>query len=165
MEQEKSEFIHWRRYTDLEHLRAECFAPKEKKVLTIKSVYSEKVTDSNGRVETKPVASFEEDVLPMVLNVTNCKTIESLYGTGNINEWVGKKIQVFATTTKVGTRTGVPCLRIEKVIPTSNEVKYYCSVCGKEISKDTYEKSVAKYGKPYCSKDCLDRDTKGEQIL
>ena len=162
---EENKYEHWRNLTDMSHLRAECFAPKEKKVLTIKSVYSDKVTDSNGRVEVKPVASFEEDVLPMVLNVTNCKTIESLYGTGNINEWVGKKIQVFATTTKVGTRTGVPCLRIEKVIPTSNEVKYYCSVCGKEISKATYEGSIKKYGKAFCSKECLEADTKGKQLL
>ena len=88
-------YTHWRNLTDNEHLRAECFAPKEKRVLTIKEVKQEKVTSSNGEVEMKPVAHFEEDVLPMVLNVTNCKTIEKLYGTGNIYEWIGKKIQVF----------------------------------------------------------------------
>ena len=149
----------------MEHLRAECFAPKEKKVLTIKEVKQEKVTSNNGEVELKPVAYFfEEGVLPMVLNVTNCKMIEKLYGTGNIYDWIGKKVQVFATKTKVAKET-VPCLRIEDVIPTTNEVTYICSVCGKTISKHTYDGSIAKYGKPYCGKECLDKDTKGEQLL
>lgn len=158
------QFTHWRNLTDLEHLRAECFAPKEKKVLTIKEVKQEKITSNNGEVEYKPVAHFEEDVLPMVLNVTNCKTIEKLYGTGNIYEWVGKKIQIFATKTKVAGQP-VPCIRVEEVIPVTNEVQYLCCVCGKAISKQTYDASVAKYGKPYCSKECLDKDTKGEQLL
>lgn len=157
-------YVHWRNLTDLEHLRAECFAPREKKVLTIKEIKREKLTSQNGAVEEKPVAYFEENVLPMVLNVTNCKMIEKLYGTGNIYDWIGKKIQVIATKTKVAGES-VPCLRIENVIPTTSEPEYHCSVCGKLISKDTYEKSIAKYGKAYCSKECLDTDTKGEQLL
>lgn len=157
-------YVHWRNLTDLEHLRAECFAPKEKKVLTIKEVRQEKITSNTGEVELKPVAYFEEDVLPMVLNVTNCKMIEKLYGTGNIYEWVGKKIQVFATKTKVA-KEMVPCLRIEDVIPVSNEVQYTCCVCGKVISKQTYDGSIAKYGKPYCSGECKDKDIKGEDLL
>ena len=156
--------LHWRNLTDLTHLRAECFQPKERKVLTIKEVKSENVTSSNGEVEQKPVAYFEENVLPMVLNVTNCKAIEKLYGTGDVYSWVGKKIQVFATITRVAGEA-VPCLRIENVIPVSNEVQYKCSVCGKVISKDLYDKSVEKYGKPYCSKQCLDVDTNGEDVL
>lgn len=161
---ENNNYTHWRNLTDLEHLRAECFAPKEKKVLTIKEVKQEQITSNNGEVELKPVAHFVENVLPMVLNVTNCKMIEKLYGTGNIYEWVGKKVQVFATKTKVAGQA-VPCLRIEDVIPTTNEVQYLCSVCGKPISKAYYEQSIAKYGKPYCSPECLTKDTKGEDLL
>ncbi|MCR4661670.1 MAG: hypothetical protein K5765_06720 [Clostridia bacterium] len=158
------QYSHWRVLCDLEHLRAECFAPKEKKVLTIKEIKQEKITSSNGEYDLKPVAYFEEKVLPMVLNVTNCKMIEKLYGTGNIYEWVGKKIQVFATKTKVA-KEMVPCLRIEDVIPTTNEITYLCSVCGKPITKQFYEASISKYGKPYCSEECLTKDTKGEDLL
>lgn len=161
---EEKKYEHWRNLTDLSHLRAECFAPKEKKVLTIKSVVREKVTSNNGTIEEKPVAYFEENILPMVLNVTNCKMIEKIYGTGNIYDWVGKKIQVIATKTKVAGES-VACLRIENVIPTTNEPKYYCAVCGKEITKDIYDKSIKHYGKPYCSKECLEEDSKGKQIL
>lgn len=161
---EEKRYEHWRNLTDLSHLRAECFAPKEKKVLTIKNVVREKVTSNNGTIEEKPVAYFEENILPMVLNVTNCKMIEKIYGTGNIYDWIGKKIQVIATKTKVAGES-VACLRIENVIPTTNEPKYYCAVCGKEISKDIYDKSIKHYGKPYCSKECLEEDSKGKQIL
>ena len=161
---EEKKYEHWRNLTDLSHLRAECFAPKEKKVLTIKNVVREKVTSNNGTIEEKPVAYFEENILPMVLNVTNCKMIEKIYGTGNIYDWIGKKIQVIATKTKVAGES-VACLRIENVITTTNEPKYYCAVCGKEISKDIYDKSIKHYGKPYCSKECLEEDSKGKQIL
>ena len=161
---EEKKYEHWRNLTDLSHLRAECFAPKEKKVLTIKNVVREKVTSNNGTIEEKPVAYFEENILQMVLNVTNCKMIEKIYGTGNIYDWIGKKIQVIATKTKVAGES-VACLRIENVIPTTNEPKYYCAVCGKEISKDIYDKSIKHYGKPYCSKECLEEDSKGKQIL
>lgn len=161
---EEQKYEHWRNLTDCDHLRAELFAPKEKKVLTIKDIKREQLTSQNGAVEEKPVAYFEEGVLPMVLNVTNCKMIEKLYGTGNIYEWIGKKIQVVATKTKVAGEL-VPCLRIENVVPATNEAKYFCSVCGKEISKATYEGSIKKYGKAFCSKECLEADTKGKQLL
>lgn len=157
-------YEHWRNLTDMEHLRAECFQPGEKKVLTIKSVVREEVKDSKGAVEEKPVAYFEEDVLPMVLNVTNCKTIEKIYGTGNIYDWIGKKIQLFATKTTVAKET-VPCIRIEKIIPQSDKPEYHCCVCGKLISEKMYNLSIAKYGKPYCGKECLDEDTQGKQLL
>lgn len=158
-------FNHWRSLTDLDHLRAELFQPGEEKVLTIKEVKREHVTATTGEVESKPVAHFvEPGVLPMVLNVTNCKIIEKLYGTGNVFEWVGKKVQVFATTTRVGKET-VPCLRIRNYIPKTNEAEYKCSVCGKNIDKDLYLKSISKYGKAYCSKECYETDTNGEKIL
>lgn len=160
----EQKYEHWRNLTDCDHLRAELFAPKEKKVLTIKDIKREQLTSQNGAVEEKPVAYFEEGALPMVLNVTNCKMIEKLYGTGNIYEWIGKKIQVVATKTKVAGEL-VPCLRIENVVPATNEAKYFCSVCGKEISKATYEGSIKKYGKAFCSKECLEADTKGKQLL
>lgn len=157
-------YQHWRDCTDLTHLRAESFTPKEKKVLTIKSIVKEQVKNNQGAISERPVAYFYEDVLPMVLNVTNCKTIEDLYGTGNIYEWTGKKIQVFATKTKVGGET-VPCLRIEKIIPTTSEPEYNCCVCGKKIDQKTYSLSVSKYGKPYCSSECLNTDKNGETII
>lgn len=161
---ETKKYEHWRNLTDLTYLRAECFQPKEKKVLTIKDIKKAKITSQNGTIEEKPVAYFEENELPMVLNVTNCTTIEKIYETGNIYDWIGKKIQVLATKTRVAGEM-VPCLRIENIKPVTNEPEYFCSVCGKKISKDLYDKSINKYQKAYCSKECYETDVNGEQLL
>lgn len=158
-------YSHWRNMQDNDHLRAEMFQPGEEKVLTIKEVKKETVTSNSGEVESKPVAYFiEPGVLPMVLNVTNCKIIEKLYGTGNVYDWVGKKIQVFATSTRVAKET-VPCLRIRNFVPQTNEVTYKCSVCGTNITKDIHDKSIAKYGKAYCSGKCYETDKNGKTLL
>lgn len=155
--------VHWRTLMDMKYLRAEMFQPKERKVLTIKEVKSEEVKSKEGK-DVRPVLYFEEDILPMVLNVANCKMIESLY-TWDTLQWPGKKIQVFATNVKVAGEL-TPCIRIENIVPKTEEVQYFCSVCGQVISKSTYDKSVAKYGKPYCSKECLEKGTQtGEEPI
>ena len=163
-----SEYVHWREYMDMPYLRAEMLAPKERRVLTIKEVKRELMPKLPGKHddvdEHQPVAYFVEDVLPMVLNVTNCQTIEELYGIGEPSKWAGLKIQIFATKTKVAGKL-VPCLRVDKVKPTSNEITYSCCVCGAPITKETYDKSVAQFGKPYCSKKCYELDTNGKQLL
>lgn len=158
------DYKHWRELMDCDYLRAELLAPKERKVLTIKEVKAETITSKTGETDVKPVLYFKEDVLPMVLNVTNCQTIERLYGTGNTTEWHDKKIQIFATSTKVSGIV-VPCLRVEAVIPATDKVTYVCSVCGKEITKTVYDGSVAKYGKSYCSAECVKKDKEGEDLL
>jgi hypothetical protein len=133
----------------------------EEVTLTIKLVKKERVTANGGASEDCIVAYFEETnkdnvvVKPMVLNKTNCKIIEKLYNTPFIEEWVGKQITIYATTTKFA-RDIVPCLRIRNELP--KVVTYNCSVCGKEISKAMYDGSIAKYGKAYCSKECLEKD-------
>lgn len=158
-------YQHWRNFTDLKYLRAELFQPKEEKVLTIAKIVQEQVKSSKGDLSEKPVAYFEEkDVLPMVLNVTNCEIIEKTYNSGNIYDWIGKKIQVYATNTKVAGEQ-VPCLRVRKFVPQGKEPEYKCSVCGTNISEKTYHSSKAKYGAPYCSAECLNKDKNGENIL
>lgn len=158
-------WLHWRSLSDTNYLRAETLEPGKELVLTIKEVKPEKVTTNQGVVEEKPVVHFEEpNILPMVLNVTNCKTIEKLYSSGNIYDWYGKKVQVFATTTKVAGQS-VPCLRIRNFIPKGKETEYKCTICGNNIEEKTFTASIAKYGKAYCSKECLDKDINGEQII
>ena len=160
-----AEHLHWRRYTDMKYLRAELFEPREKKVLTIADVKMEIIEGEGGKKDKKPVLYFKEPgVLPMVVNTTNGKMIETLYGTEYMDEWVGKRIQIYATKVKVGGEL-TPCLRIDNVVPTSSEPKYLCSVCGKEITKSLYYSSIKEHGKAYCSKECLDSDTKGKQLL
>lgn len=142
-------------------------------VLTIKSIRRERVTAAGGNSEDCIVAYFDETkydnkviVKPMVLNKTNCKIISELYKSQFIEDWIGKKIIIYATTTKFA-RDIVPCLRVKKELP--KQETYSCSVCGKPIDKKTYEGSVAKYGVALCGKECLNRykdtqDIKDENV-
>lgn len=130
-------------------------------VLTIKEIKRERVTAPGGNSEDCIVAYFEEKnyenkvvVKPMVLNKTNCKIITEVYNTPFVEEWIGKKIIVYAATTKFA-RDIVPCLRIKKELP--QEKVYTCSICGQVIDKKVHDGSIAKYGVALCGKECLEK--------
>ena len=147
---------------DMPYLRAETLMPDEKRILTIKKVEKEVMPKLPGKDnsvdEHQNVCYFEEDSLPMVLNVTNCETITQILGTANVNEWPGNKIAIYASRTSFGKKQ-VPCLRICKFRPDK------CAFCGKDVDLSIARLSIAKYGKPYCSGECKDKDIKGEKIL
>ena len=75
------------------------------KIVTIKEIKQELVTGNAGRKENCIVAYFTDADKPMILNKTNCKTIQKVYCTPNIEEWVGKKITLFASTTSLAGET------------------------------------------------------------
>jgi hypothetical protein len=56
----------------------------------------------------------------MILNATNCKTITKIYGTPQIEEWIGKPIQIFVSVEKIA---GEPteCLRIRPAKPVTKK--------------------------------------------
>lgn len=154
--------VHWKNLANYDYLGAYSLEGTgiDELVLTIKDVKKEKVTAPGGASDDCVVLYFEEKkykdnvvVKPMVANKTNCKTIEKMYG-AMIGGWIGKKIIVYATTTKYA-RDIVPCLRIKNEKP--QEDIYTCSVCGQVIDKKTYDGSIAKYGVALCSKECLER--------
>ncbi len=62
-----------------------------------------------------PILWFKGAKKPLLLNKTNSKTIAQLYGT-NTDEWVGKAITLFGTTTSLKGET-VDCIRIRPMIP------------------------------------------------
>lgn len=151
--------MHWKNLSNYDYLGAYSLdGRKDDVILTIKEIKRELVTAEGGKKENCIVAYFEEnnvdsvEVKPMVLNKTNCKTIEKVYGTGEVENWIGKKIQVFATTTKFGRDNNVPCLRIRPEIP--KEIVYACEVCGKVIDAKTYNATKKAYGVGLCSAEC-----------
>jgi hypothetical protein len=81
----------------------------------ITSVVREVVKGENGKSEECTVAHLE-GTKPLILNRTNSKTITRIYGTPFIEDWVGKWITLFPTTTKVAGET-VECLRIRPTKP------------------------------------------------
>ena len=107
---------HWKTYCNPDYLGAYAFQPGEEKILTIKNVVREFVQMGGGKGEECTVAHFAEREKPMVINRTNCKTITKLYATPYIEQWVGKRIRVYVTKTKLKGEE-VDCLRIRPEIP------------------------------------------------
>ena len=120
---------HWKKWNNPNYLGSYAFQPGEEKTLTIKEVKREIVQNQNGKEECT-VAHFVEDVKPLILNTTNCKTITKVWGTPYIEDWAGRKI-----TLKVKKISAfgemVDAVRVANERP-ADEIPV-CNVCGKQI--------------------------------
>lgn len=113
---------HWKRSFDYKYTGAYELQPNEEKVVTIKRVCKEEVNSTDGKKSMCLVAYFEESSKPMVLNKTNCKTIEKIYSPFT-EQWFGKKITVFAQKVKAFGDT-VDALRIRPTKPIETVIDY-----------------------------------------
>lgn len=65
-------------------------------IVKIKDVVIEDLVNQNGGKEQAPVLYFENDVKPMILGAkVNKNNIKAALGTSYMDEWVGKKIQLY----------------------------------------------------------------------
>ncbi len=150
--------IHWKRMTNTDYLGAYSLDDGKDMILTIQSVGKELVVSANGKKEECVVARFLEDVKPMILNRTNMKMITKIHRTPYIDEWTGKRIQVYQSTTKFGGEI-VECLRIRPTVPES-EPEILCADCKKPIQPSNRMSATqladytrGKYGRNLCA-DC-----------
>lgn len=148
---------HWKKLINPDYLGSYSLDPGKDLILTIKNVGTEMVTGPDNRKEECIVAHFMEPSKPMILNSTNCKTISKMYKTPYIENWSGRKIQIFSESVKAFGET-VDALRIRPRIPVAEKVSTTCTDCGKGISGyDKYspeqiaQHTYATYGKPLCS--------------
>ena len=169
--------MNWKNLANYNYLGAYSFVNTEEITLTIQGIKQEEVTTEGGKKDLCIIFDFKENkigdvvVKPMVVNKTNCKIIESNFGTGEIEEWVGKQIVVYKTTTKFG-RDTVDCLRVRKnektkksfsttfepkKVEPAKEAQYHCVQCGSIIEKKIYDATIKKYGVSLCSKECAER--------
>lgn len=86
----------------------------EELVAVISRVDISSIKDQNGNEEKVPVCQFE-NAPPMVLNITNTRTIAGLYG-DSYEGWVGKPIQIFATKVKAFGKEEM-ALRVREKVP------------------------------------------------
>lgn len=70
-----------------------------------------------GKKSKKPVVFFKGKSKPLALNVTNIKTIAALYGSFKAEDWIGKAITIYPTTTNFGSETK-DCIRIRNKRPS-----------------------------------------------
>jgi ribosomal protein L34E len=126
-------------------------------IATIRNVVVENVTGPDGKKEDCAVAHFtERDIKPMILNVTNMKTLEKLFKSKYIEDWAGRKIQIGVEPVKAFGDV-VDALRIKKFLPREAGTPK-CTDCGEEIAateKMTVAQIVAatqkRYGRPMCA--------------
>ena len=112
-----AEHIHWKKTTNPNYLGAYAFDDGKDMIVTVKDVKVETVQNAQGK-EDKHVLYFENDVKPLILNSTNMKTIEKVVGTAYIDEWVGKKLQLYvAMVSAFGTTTDA--VRVRDFAPNS----------------------------------------------
>jgi hypothetical protein len=68
-----------------------------------------------GEKSKKPVLFFEGKDKGLIVNATNAKVIERLYG-AHVEQWVGKRIALYVTQTSVGGEQ-MDCIRVRPVAP------------------------------------------------
>lgn len=148
---------HWRKHHNPDYIGAYALDPGKDLVVTIKEVKVEKVKSERGTEECS-VAHFVENVKPMILNTTNSKVIAKIHKTPYIEEWGGKKIQLYVENVKAFGEV-VEALRIRNYPPKETVKAQKCEDCKKEISAYGNMKSdqVAAYTKAKYSK-CLCTD-------
>jgi hypothetical protein len=100
---------HWKRLINPDYIGAYSIPEGEDLTVKIDFVQVEEVTGSQGKKDHCTVAHLVGEK-PMILNVTNSKSIAKLYGP-YIEDWQGKLITLFASTTRLAGET-VECLRI-----------------------------------------------------
>lgn len=157
--------VHWKQMVNIDYLGAYALSDGNDMIVTIKTVRKEQVTGPNGKKEECVVAHFAENCRPMILNRTNMKMITKVHKTPYIDQWAGKKIQLYVDTTRFGGET-VECLRIRPFIP-QEAAPVKCEGCGANIAamnNMTPEQIAAytkqKYGKALCGK-CATKAAEG----
>jgi len=123
------EKTHWKKLVNPNYMGAYSMPSDGSDViLTIDRVVNEPIKGEKGREDHVLVCYFKEKTFswsnepskPMILNRTNSKTITNIYKTPYIEDWIGKKIQVFTDVVDMkGDK--VDGLRIRLKVPTTEK--------------------------------------------
>ena len=162
------QLTHWKKLTNPDYLGAYAFDEGQDLIVTIKSVENKLVTSPDGKSETNPVMSFIENIKPLVLNSTNSKTISKILKTPYIEEWIGRKIQLYVQKNVKAFGDVVDAVRVRPFLPVEKELK--CADCGCKIEGfgKTSAEVIAKhtlnnYGRMLCSACATKEKEKQEQ--
>lgn len=115
MSEEKT---HWKKLVNPDYLGSYSLQPGEEKILTIKEIKRDKVVGIGGKKQECTICFFIENEKPMILNRLNSKIITKIYGTPYIEDWKGKKIQIYVDKVDAFGET-VDALRIRPNIPNT----------------------------------------------
>lgn len=157
---------HWKKLQNPDYIGAYSFQPDQEIAVTIKSAKSEIVTGSEGKKESCTVLRFEEknvdgvEVKPLVLNNTNAKMIAKIHGTPYIENWQGKRIQLYVQHGVRAFGDIVDAVRVRNFIPPviDNSAPLICVDCKKQIMESAGKspqwiaaRTAKKYGRILCA--------------
>ena len=136
---------HWKKFFNPDYLGAYSLDPGEERVLTIKTVKYESIKGPDGKSEELPVCYFTSGK-PMVLNVTNSKTIAKMIGSNFVEDWAGHNIQIGVAQVRAFGEI-VEAIRVRPVKPKKEK-----------LDADRFDKMITaiKAGK-YQKADAIDR--------
>ena len=106
---------HWKQLVNKVYLGCYSLPNGEDLTLTINKVVKEEITGVREKHQERAVL-YLKNQKPMILNVTNFKTLTKLFGSPYVEDWAGKSFTVFASTTKYAGET-VEALRIREKAP------------------------------------------------
>lgn len=152
------EKTHWKKLTNPNYMGDYSIPEGCDLIATIDYVAQEKVTGVGGKSEIEVVAHFSDGNKPLILNKTNMKTIQKIYKTPYIDDWKGRKIQIYYDPTVKFGRETVGGLRIRPFVPAQQQISLKCSDCGSPIT-EAFGKSAEwvsmythkTYGKELCA--------------
>lgn len=133
---------HWKKLVDPRYIGAYALPNGDDLTVTIERVQLETVTMMGGKKEDHSIM-YLKGQKPMILNVTNSKSIHKLYGP-YIENWAGKQITLYASTAKLGNEM-VECLRIRPTVhakrkPQLNDQRFKAALAGIKAGTYTAEK-------------------------
>lgn len=111
---------HWKKMMDDKEMLYAHDLDNRDVTITIEKVVGGELRGENNKKSKKPIAHIKGKIKKLALNVTNCRTIEQLYGTPDPAEWSGIRVTIFPTTTDFGGKT-VECIRIRPYLPKGKE--------------------------------------------
>ena len=121
---------HWKKLHNPDYLGSWALQPGQDIVVTIRSAAEETVTGADGKKEDCMVMRFvENDAKPMIVNSTNAKMIQKVLKTPYIEDWAGRKIQLYVESVKAFGDV-VDAIRVRPYLPKVTEPDTKCAECG-----------------------------------
>lgn len=110
---------HWKTMLEKEYLGAWDLPTEKTAEITKVVAVKLKGNPSEGMKENqKPVISFKGTTKKLIVNATIGKTIAAMYGP-NVEAWIGKKITLYASTTRAASGGMVECVRVRPTVPSA----------------------------------------------
>ncbi len=106
---------HWKQLIDPRFIGAYALPNGSDITVKIVDVKLENIVIQGGKKEDHTIA-YLRNQKPLILNMTNSKTLHRLYGP-YIEDWIGKDITLFASVARLGNED-VECIRIRPTAPS-----------------------------------------------